>query len=183
LRPIMMYSRGNGIVARTVEKGIQFFPQNARIVGYFLEGMQPNGHIGPDCEIHPGGITAISLNRDLRYHFANLYRVGDHLRAAIARTVRHFHNIKLPRDIAVNDTTSQYDIELIAERVSKLPPLFFENEFSKKTPNINFHRHNGNADLMLDVPGSQYMTWQGEVMIYSEIQVDAVCPFYQLPYK
>jgi hypothetical protein len=87
----MMYSRGRGIVARTVEKGIQTFPKNARIVGYFLEGMQPNGRIGPDCEIHPDGITAISLNRDLRYHFANLYRVGHHLSAAIARTVRELH--------------------------------------------------------------------------------------------
>lgn len=183
LRPIMMYSRGRGIVARTVETSIQTFPKNARIIGYFLEGMQPNGHIGPDFEIHPGGITAISLNRDLRYHFANLYRVGDHLRAAIARTVRHFHKIKLPRDVAVNDTASQYNIESIAERISKLPLLFFENEFSKKTPDIKFHRHNANADLILESPGSQYMTWQGEVMIYSEIQVDAVCPFYQLPYR
>ncbi len=183
LRPIMMYSMGRGIVARTVEKGIQTFPKNARIVGYFLEGMQPNGRIGPDCEIHPDGISAISLNRDLRYHFANLYRVGDHLRAAIARTVRHFHGIKLPRDVAVNDTASQYDIESIAERVSKLPPLFFQNEFSKKTPDIKFHRHNGNADLILEVPGSQYMTWEGELMTLWEIQVDAVCPEYQLPYR
>ena len=183
LRPIMMYSRGRGIVARTVDKGIQTFPKNARIVGYFLEGMQPNGRIGPDCEIHRDGTTAISLNRDLRYHFANLYRVGDHLRAAIARTVRHFHEKKLPRDVAVNDTGSQYDIESIAERVSKLPPLFFENEFSKKTPDIKFHRHNRNADLILEVPGSQYMTWEGELMIHYETQVDAVCPYYQLPYR
>jgi len=183
LRPIMMYSRGGGIVAHTVEKGIQTFPKNARIVGYFLEGMQPNGLIGPDCEIHRDGRTAISLNRDLRYHFANIYRVGDHLRAAIARTVRHFHGKKLPCDVAVNDTASQYDIESIAERVSKLPALFFENEFPKKTPNIKFHRHNGNADLILELPGSKYMTWEGELMIYYEIQVDAVCPYYQLPYS
>ncbi len=183
LRPIMMYSMGRGIVARTVDKGIQTFPKNARIVGYFLEGMQPNGRIGPDCEIHRDGTTAISLNRDLRYHFANLYRVGDHLRSAIASTVRKLHGKKMPRDLAVNDTVSQYDIESIAQRVSKLPPLFFENEFSKKTPDIKFHRHNGNANLILEVPGSQYMTWEGELMIYYEIQVDAVCPYYQLPYR
>ncbi|OKH38114.1 hypothetical protein NIES2119_11190 [[Phormidium ambiguum] IAM M-71] len=182
LRAIMMYSSGRGIVVRTVEKGIQTFPKNVRIVGYYLEGMQPNGCIGPDCEIHADGKTAISLNYDLRYHFANLYRVGHHLRNAIATTVRHFHEIKLPRAVAVNDTASQYDIESIAERVSKLPPLFFPNEFSKKTPDIQFYRHSGNADLILE-PGSRYMTWEGEVMIYSEIQVDAVCSEYQIPYK
>lgn len=183
LRSIMMYSSGRGIVARTVEKGIQTFPKNVRIVGYYLEGMQPNGRIGPDCEIHADGKTAISLNYDLRYHFANLYRVGHHLRNAIATTVRHFHRIKLPRAVAVNNTASQYDLESIAERVSKLPLLFFQNEFSKKTPDIKFYRHSGNADLILETPGSRYMTWEGEVIIYSEIQVDAVCLEYQIPYK
>jgi hypothetical protein len=69
--------------------------------------MQPNGRIGPDCEIHRDGTTAISLNLDLRYHFANLYRVGDHLRSAIASTVRKLHGKKLPRDLAVNDTAQK----------------------------------------------------------------------------
>jgi len=183
LRPLMIYPRGRGIVARTVEKGIQIFPKNARIIGYFLEGMQPNRRIGPDCEIHPDGISAISLNRDLRFHFGNLYRVGEHLRTAIAKTVRKLHEERLPRDVAVNYPTSLYDIESIAERVSKLPTLFFQNEFFKKTPHIEFHRHNGNTDLILEVPGSQYMTWEGEWMTLWEIQVDAVCSDYQLPYR
>jgi len=181
LRPIVMYSREHGIVARTIEKGIQTFPKNARIIGYFLEGMQPNGRIGPDCDVHPGGRTAISLNCDLRYHFANVYRVGHHLNAAIVTTVRKLHKIDLPRNLPVKDTKSHYDLESIAERVSKLPPLFFENEFSKKTPDIKFHRHSENVDLILEFPGS-HMTWEGEVMIYPTIQVDAVCPHYQLPY-
>jgi hypothetical protein len=183
LRPIILYSMGRSIVTRTLEKGIQTFPKNIRIAGYFVEGMQPNEHIGPDCEIHPDGITAISLNRDLRYHFASLYLVGHHLNAAIIRTVRDLHKEELPRNGTVNDTISQYNIESIAERVSKLSPLFFENEFSQKTPDIKFHRHNGNADLILEVPGSQYMAWEGEVIIYFKIQVDAVCPFYQAPYR
>jgi hypothetical protein len=182
LRPIMMYSRGRGIVTHTIEKDIQTFPKNARIIGYYLEGIQPNGSIGPDCEIHPGGKSAISLNRDLRYHFANLYRIGHHLRNAIARTVRHIHKVKLPHSVAIDDSTSQYDVESIAERVSKLSPLFFENEFSKATPSIRFYRHIRGVELNLEIPGSQYMTWDGEVMIRGEIQVDPVCLEYQLPY-
>jgi hypothetical protein len=182
LRPIMMYSRGRGIIGHTVEKDIQTFPKNARIVGYFLEGIQPSGSIGPDCEIHPGGKTAISLNRDLRYHFANLYRIGSHLRNATARTVRHIHGIKLPRPSAVTYSGGQYDIESIAERVSKLPPLFFKNEFPKTTPNVKFYHHSGNTELILETPGSRYMTWDGEVMIHCEVQVDSVCLEYQIPY-
>lgn len=152
LRPIMMYPRKRGIIARTVEKDIQIFVKNARIVGYFLEGMQPGGRIGPDFEIHPGGKTAISLNRDLRYHFGNVYRVGHHLRNAIATTIRHFHNIKLPRPVSVSSTTSQYDIESIAEQVSKLSPLFFQNEFTKATPDIKFYRGSENAELIVNTP-------------------------------
>ena len=182
LRPLMIYSRGRGIVGRTVAQDIQTFPKNARIVGYFLEGMQPSGRIGPDCEIHPGGKTAISLNRDLRYHFANLYRIGHHLRIAIDRTVRHFHNVRLPRPVAVDYIASQYDIESIAERVSKLPPLFFQDEFSKATPEIKFRRYGGSTELTLETPGSRYMVWEGEVMIHFEMQVDGVGAEYQLPY-
>lgn len=183
LRPIMMYPRGRGIVAHTIEKNIRIFPKNARIVGYFLEGMQPDGRIGPDCEIHPGGKTAISLNRDLRYHFANLYRIGHHLRIAISRTVRYFHKIKLPRPVAVDYTASQYDLESIAERVSKLSPLFFQNEFSKVTPEVKFYRYGQSTDLVVETSDSHRMIWDGEVMIYSEIQVDGVCSQYQIPYK
>jgi hypothetical protein len=181
LRPIMMYSEEHNIVARTVKKGIQTFPRDARIVGYFLEGMQPDGCIGPDCDVHPDGKTAISLNRDLRYHFANVYRVGHHLRSAIATTVNKLHGEKLPPDAPV-DTTSSYNMELIAERVSKLLPLFFPNEFFKKTPDVKFHRHNKNADLILEVPGSQYMAWDGEVRICYNQQMDAVCLNYRMPY-
>ncbi|ABA23532.1 hypothetical protein Ava_3927 [Trichormus variabilis ATCC 29413] len=183
LRSIMMYSRGRGVVARTVEENIQLFPHNARIVGYFLEGMQPNGRIGPDYEIHPDGKSAISFNCDLRYHFANMYRVGHHLRNAIARTVRHFHGIKLPRPVAVTSPTGQYDIESIAEQISKLPLLFFQNEFSKTTPDIKFYRGSSSATLTLETPGSRCMTWDGEVMIYCEIQLDGVSSEYQVPYR
>jgi hypothetical protein len=182
LRPMMMYPRGRGIVTQTVETNIQTFPKNVRIVGYFLEGMQPFGCIGPDHKIHPGGKTAISFNRDLRHHFANLYCIGRHLRDAIAQTVRHIHNAKLPRPVSVKDVASKYNLESIAERVSNLSPLFFQDEFSKPTPNIKFYRSDGNIELMIQTSGAQYMTWNGEVMIHYEIQLDGVCPDYQIPY-
>lgn len=47
LRPIIMYSNEHSIVAPTIKKGLQTFSQNIRIVGYFLEGMQPDGCIEP----------------------------------------------------------------------------------------------------------------------------------------
>lgn len=183
LLPTMIYSKEYDTAKYTVKKGIQIFPKNTCIVGYFLEGMQPNRHIGPDCEVHPDGISAISLNRNLRYHFANVYRIGHYLRGAIATTVTQLHKKKLPYDAPVNVPTSQYYIESIAERISKLPPLFFENEYSEKTPNIKFHRNNKNAVLTLEFSGSQYMPWVGEFIRYNQIKLDGFCRNYQPPYR
>lgn len=182
LRSLMMYTKEGGIVAHTVNTNIQLFPKNARIIGYFLEGVQPNGSIGPDPEIHTGGKAAISLNRDLRYHFANVYRISHHLRNAVARTVRHIHQIKLAHPVPVIFTTSQYDIESIAERISKLPTLFFKDEFLKKTPDIKFYRKSSSTELTIEIPGFQYMNWHGKVMIYFQTQLDGVSSEYQIPY-
>ncbi|MBD1905430.1 hypothetical protein NDI37_14365 [Funiculus sociatus GB2-A5] len=182
LRAIMMYSRGRGVVAQHSKNGIKLFPRDARIVGYFLEGMQPDGCIGPDCDIHPDGKTAISLNRDLRFHFANFYRVGHHLKTAIVKAVRSTHGVDLPYPGITEPVSYGYDIEQIAERISRLPPLFFENEFSKATPNVTYYRSNRGAEVILEFPGYRQMTWYGDVTVYAEIQLDSVSPQYRVPY-
>lgn len=182
LRPLMMYARGQGIVVHHLGSGIKFSLKDARIVGYFLEGMQPSGRVGPDCDVHPDGKTAISLNRDLRYHFANLYRIGNHLRRAIVRAVRRIHGVDLPQPIVTELSPRQEEIEQVAERISSLPPLFFQSEFFKATPDVTFLRNTQGAELTLEFSRTRRVTWSGDVMIYGEIQVDSVCLEYQLPY-
>ncbi|WP_071527216.1 hypothetical protein [Nodosilinea nodulosa] len=183
IRPIMMCSKGTGVVLRTPNQGIQIPQQNARIIGYFLEGVQPNGRIGPDCDIHPDGKTAISLNRDLRYHFANIYRIGHHLRSAVSLSIKSCHGIRLSYPSAVQEPVSQYNIESIAEQISKLPILFFQDECTKATPEIRFSRSTTSTELLIDTSGAPPMTWDGEMMIYFELQTDGVSTKYQLPYK
>jgi len=182
LRSIVIYSRDRRIVTKPIRKKIQIFPRDARIVGYFLEGVHPNGNIGPDIEIHPNGKSAISLNRDLRYHFANLYRIGRHLKKAIVKTVRHVETIDLPYPGSIRHTSCQYDLESIAEKISNLPSLFYQNEFDKETPDIQFYRNPKDTELILETPGPRYMNWEGEVAISCEMQVDPVSRTYQLPY-
>jgi|GEM_PF-3905426 len=181
-RPIMMYSRGRGIVAQDLKNGIKLFPDDARIVGYFLEGMQPDGCVGPDCDVHAGGKTAISLNRDLRFHFANLYRIGRHLKSAIVKAARLTHEIDLPHPGLVEPTPYQKEIDQIAEQVSRLPSLFFEDEWSKAIPNIMYYRNVQSSELVLEFPGTRQMIWQGDVTVYGEIQVDSVSLEYRIPY-
>jgi hypothetical protein len=182
-RSIMIYSRGRGIVAQDLKNGIKLFLKDVRIVGYFLEGMQPDGCVGPDCEVHSGGKTAISLNRDLRFHFANLYRIGRHLKRAIVKAARLTHGIDLSHPCEkIEPTSYPNDIEQVAEQVSRLPSLFFEDEFSKPTPNVMYYRNTRGSELKLEFPGTRQMTWQGDVTVHAGIQLDSVSLKYRIPY-
>jgi hypothetical protein len=81
---LVKISRGKGIVQQSSKSRIFYLHSNIRLAGYYLEGMQPDGTIGPHPEIHPGNV-AISLNYDLRYHFANIYRISKRLSEAVRR--------------------------------------------------------------------------------------------------
>ena len=56
-------------------RGIILSRGNQIVPGYFLEGVHPDGALGPDLHIHksPGGLTAFSFFRDLRLHFVELF--------------------------------------------------------------------------------------------------------------
>lgn len=182
IRPIVMYSRGRTFVTQDLRNGIKTFPQNIRIVGYFLEGMQSDGCIGPDVEFHPGGNTAISLNRDLRFHFANLYRISRHLKSAITKAVRKTHNIDLPYPGIIKPNDYHQDLEQVAKQISCLPSLFFENEFLKSTPDVKYFCDTRSPELVLEFPSARKVVWQGDVAFYGEIQVDHISLKYRIPY-
>ncbi|MFM2315617.1 MAG: hypothetical protein RLZZ04_4895 [Cyanobacteriota bacterium] len=91
LRSLLMYSGNKGWIEYHSKTRIKLFPHNTRIVGYYIEGVQSDDCIGADPEIHPGGNTAISFNRDLRFHFANLYRISHHLKRAVVKAVQKLH--------------------------------------------------------------------------------------------
>jgi hypothetical protein len=182
LRSVMVYSRNKGIIEYHPENGVKFFHRDARIVGYFLEGIQPDGCIGPDLDIHPRGNTAISLNRDLRCHFANLYRIGRHLKSAVVKAVHKIHSINLPKPSQVGPSPYQDDLEQIAERIGKLPTLFFEDEFSKITPHVQYFRGTRGGELIVEFPGLRNISWHGDVVIQVEAQVDSVSLEYRILY-
>lgn len=184
LRSIMVYSRGRDIVVQDLKSGIQFPYPNARIVGYFLEGMQPDGVIGADFAVHHKGNTAISLNRDLRFHFANLYRIGRYLKRAIIRAVRHTHSMDLHPSVVVIESTSNWqELEKISKQISRLPSLFFKDEFSKATPDVVYYCSDHGSELILEFPSTRKVTWHGDATLYAEIQLDGVSSEYRVPYS
>lgn len=86
--------------------------------------------------MHPNN-TAFSLNRDLRYHFCNLYAVGEALRQALVYATRTDYGITLPPDSVVAESTSLGEL---AERLSSLPFWFFPDEAAKPTPVVSLNR-------------------------------------------
>ena len=182
LRPIIMYSTKNDILVQDKKSRLKYPVKNLFIPGYFLEGVLPDGTIGPDHKIHDGGNTAISLNYDLRFHFANFYRIGRYLKRSIIKAIHLTHGIELPYPKAYETNNSYENIEQIAQRISKLPKLFFRNEFSKKTPDILYYKDTESSELILDFQGIQNIIWHGSVNIQGTGQVDRISLSYKIPY-
>lgn len=182
LRSLLMYSGDKGLNEYHPRTGLKTFPHNARIVGYYIEGAQSDDCIGADPEIHPGGNTAISINRDLRFHFANLYRIGRHLKCTVIKAVKKLYGVKLAYHTVVKTASRYQEIETVAERINRLPYLFFPNELSKKIPSMNFYKGINSSKLILNFPGSDPVKWHGSTKILGEFQIDSVYLKYKLPY-
>ena len=102
---------------------------------YFIEGINASGAMSPDCEIHKrynGSITAISFNRDFKYHFISYYFVSHYLKTTIEYMINKKYGIKI-KILPQGDKIGP--VNLICE-LQNLPELFFVNEYNKKVPKI-----------------------------------------------
>ena len=178
---LVKISRHKGIVQQPRKSRIAYLHANARLAGYYLEGMQPDGTIGPHPEIHPGNV-AISLNYDLRYHFANIYRISKRLSEAVRRGVKLIHGEDLPYTPKLEKAPRQEEWAQIAEQISKIPKLFYRNEFNKNAPDISVEGKPESAMLIIAMPGSKGIPWQGEILIQSMFQIDSSSLSYRPPY-
>jgi hypothetical protein len=155
------------------------YNERERIAGYFLEGFDKQGVAGPDRKIHPGDY-ALSLHRDLRYHFVHLYTVGHFLMNALIEAIDKEYRIALPSSVYIE--TSYHEIASLAERISRLPFTFFYDEVRKPTPNVILMSSNQGMELLLDDTSTNHATsmlsWRAQVA-YSG---DEVTRSWRLPY-
>jgi hypothetical protein len=116
---------------------IQFKTIHGEIKGYFVEGVDKNGTIGPDREIHKlfrNSDTAISLNFDLKYHLVNFIHLCHHLKAVLEKIIKRQHGLTLN---LINNGRSEKDIDVkTIESIRSLPYLFFPDEQYKPLPEI-----------------------------------------------
>ncbi len=150
-----------------------------RIVGYFVEGVDKHGTVGPDIKIHGAG-RAISFHRDLRYHFVHLYKVDHFLSNAIVEAINKTYRIQFSPSAYIDTPTPE--IKTIADSISHLPFLFFFDEVSKITPTVGLTTNNQGVELLLNdmsqLKASSFTRWRVQ-LAYSG---DNVTKSWAMPY-
>lgn len=96
--------------------------------GYYVEGVDANGTLGPDPKIHAGGNSAFSFHRDMRYHLANLFLISE----CLAQAVLGIIGSQAQSPISPIDGEGQLT-ETVAS-VSRLPATVFPGEETEPWP-------------------------------------------------
>lgn len=105
-------------------------------LGYYVETVglidgQSDPVVLPDPAIHAHADTAFSINRDLRYHLANVYLVGRHLCTAVAAFTSGSTASEPARHLDLDDS-----ILAVTQRIGSLPSIFYPDELRKSVPSV-----------------------------------------------
>ncbi len=109
---------------------VSFSWPNGNCYGYFVEGADQEGAIGPDKSIHEGGNTAFSVARDFRLHVCGIYFVGTHL----AQAIYEISGVGVPRRHVADQGAA--GLAEVIKMVSEIPPIFFPDEIKKHIPSV-----------------------------------------------
>ena len=129
---------------------IFFHTPNSFDPGYFVEGPDDGGGIGPDPNIHADGQTAFSFARDLRLHVCGLYFVGLALMPALAV----FGKLSLTNKANTDDPKINDQKLETLRRVSLLPLRFFPDELAKPIPMVRGQGLPSSPEFVIEYPAT-----------------------------
>lgn len=113
-----------------VLRPIAFSWPTGRCLGYFVEGENATGVVGPAIDVHPDMNSAFSFNRDLRLHVLCVYAVGARLMAAL----HAIHRAVPAQSSSWTQERSEW-IEAV-KAVTALPNVFFPDEVPMPVPGL-----------------------------------------------
>jgi hypothetical protein len=149
-------------------------------LGYYVEGVLPDGAVGPDPEVHAGSNVAISFNRDLPFHLCNIYYCS----AALAT---HVHKIcgATPSRTSEEPKTEDQLAELIT-RVAAMPMQFFPDEAEKPIPLVRLiplrNANHFNATLEMPSKRLKARTIPEGCRVQVSFKGDGVSRSFKMPY-
>jgi hypothetical protein len=97
--------------------------------GYFVERGLAGGAVGPDPDIHKGGDTAFSFNRDLRYHMCHVICTSEQLARAVEALTSIPH---------IEGGPTAQPLVNAAVNVASLAETYFPDEYEKPRPVLRF---------------------------------------------
>jgi len=112
---------------------VDFYIKNSSIMGFYVEGVDNEGSIGPDENIHPrfhGQNTGYSYNFILNLLYYILYKISDVLKETVITHFKVVYKIDLLFNSEYSKSNDKYWRELY-ERMNRLPKAYFPNEFRK----------------------------------------------------
>lgn len=129
-------------------RSVMFSWGTTRLPGYFLEGVDSKGVVGPDSSVHPKG-GALSLSGDLRLHYSGVFLIGESLARAISKALRIRQNFRLK--LVVKKSEAGVDVEVfnIARRIGRLPEFVFPDEQPLSIPSVRVFENESTQQIIL----------------------------------
>jgi hypothetical protein len=147
--------------------------------GVYIEGVHPDGVIGPDEEVHTAGNCGFSLIRELRYYFVHLFFLCNWADVSLrgAGLIRSDDGQSVDRRITEIKRMSGLARGLANSRVCMFP-----DERFRRNPGISFSRNARGTELQLELRGNPQARSIMAGTIKSSFRGDAISRSYKLPY-
>ncbi|MFZ0689544.1 MAG: hypothetical protein WAM68_06910, partial [Acidobacteriaceae bacterium] len=148
-----------------------WFPGSVHL-GYFLEGPNAQGQLGPSPEIHPDG-GAISFARDLGWHIFNIYRISEKLVDAVQGALEA-QGVKV-KIKARADSSWDRPLSLAVQ----IPDAYFKKDVQKRVATI---RIGGEPrKLTVSFPENVWTVFPATVKTACSYVIDGHNPTYKVP--
>lgn len=149
-------------------------------LGYYVEGILPDGTVGPDPEIHAGSNVAISFNRDMPFHLCSIYYCS----AALAA---HIQKICGAAPVSSSkESKSEDNLAKLVKRVAALPVQFFPDEIEKPVPLVKVTpiRNTTHFKATLEMPSRRIKakTISRACQIQISFKGDGISRSFKMPY-
>jgi hypothetical protein len=149
------------------------------VLEYFVDGVGPDGAIGPAREVHPDGQSAINVWHDLRFHFAHIYIVSYHLSRAVEAIMGEGVDTD-PVNKPLEDRLAD-----LASRLSRLPLLLDSDRLDEPLAAVHLKRFADDARtirICYPEPGVVFEELTAPMLTTARLVGDGVTRSFSFPY-